>query len=170
MDPPTSSKSTLYIEKYIEPITTDKLSKHFDGIEHVHIGKGSDWAFVTFGSREQADLALEKYKYPKLTMECDLKNFINTESKYKGYRVMSKSKWDRKTIEYFQLQRSMQISLSLMKSSGSRKAIYTSAVVCKFMNIYPTATQKTVKRLFEMVAPVSFIDFDIDNLHHVCPH
>jgi hypothetical protein len=160
--PSEEDQRTIYIEKSSVNIKYETICNLFKDILSVYVGKISDFAFVVFKTSLAYEKAVSKFEYPILKCDTNIAQFIYAEKNYKcGFRIMSKMEWNKRTIEYLQLQQKTLETLHESRvSKGDNVAAFVDGVVCKFAGIHADSPLKIIKRLFEMVAPVSFIDLE----------
>ncbi|KAI8850320.1 hypothetical protein BC829DRAFT_389767 [Chytridium lagenaria] len=79
-----------------------------------------------------------------------------------GIRVLPITEWDFRTKIYMEKQqeRKEKLTALLRGASGTETTLkFEGGTVCQFKNVHPNTSAKVLKQLFEMVAPVSFVDY-----------
>lgn len=154
--------NTIYIEKYTMKINYNAIMKTFGmyDIKSIYIGKKEEYAFIVFETILDAQDVASKYQFPILNAKTNIMDFIKLEKQYKcGFIIMPYQEWHKRSVEYFELFKKSQQALNdVMEHSGTKKATFEDGVVCKFKGIHEESPLKVIKRLFEMVAPVSYVD------------
>ncbi|KAI8590917.1 hypothetical protein BDZ88DRAFT_412760 [Geranomyces variabilis] len=139
----------------------------------------SDYAFVVFESVAGCMSALEKYasSFRLVTADTNLREYLEdkereTETETNGVvellgkvRVLSKRRWIELSDEY---EAALAARHDLLRrvthqAVGTHAAEYQAKVVGRFWDVHSGTNTKVLKRLFEMVAPVAFVEFRRNN-------
>ncbi|KND04924.1 uncharacterized protein SPPG_00615 [Spizellomyces punctatus DAOM BR117] len=169
---------TVYIER-LPPRATERhitdLFYPFGRVQRVIFSKmygdeskHAGFAFAIFEKASDAARAVDAIggRFRKMLPDVDLKSFTEEEVNLGGLgevRVMSKTQWRALTNEYAALlkRRKEELFNVIQGQMGTHeKAEYQSRIVAKFSGAHKSTTPKVLKRLFEMIAPVSFIDLN----------
>ncbi|KAI8917171.1 hypothetical protein DFJ77DRAFT_459423 [Powellomyces hirtus] len=126
----------------------------------------SEFAFVVFDHKDTVAKALDIFgsRFQELANDSDLRSFtddIEHDDKLGHIRVMPKSQWIELTNNYETLLgvRTQQLQEHTRNQAGWQTAQYQSKVVGRFSDVFRGTNTKIIKRLFEMIAPVTFVDF-----------
>ena len=152
---------TLYIECLPLKYSLQDIKTQFQvygSIKDVTIPLKSNgtYAFVTFESKESTRIALMDSKYVSFQQAWERKD----SNRY--WRGFYKSEWDKRTLEYLEkIEKDKERVLKRkLEHIGSHPSlVFIPNVICKFKNVHFQANSKSIKFLFEMVAPVAFIEY-----------
>ncbi|KAJ3154551.1 hypothetical protein HDU86_004680 [Geranomyces michiganensis] len=176
---------TIYVERIPVKKSAAVLTKQFGPCEKVIIppeavNPMSDYAFVVFESVAGCASALAKFadSFRPVTVDTNLLEYLeqedqdaeadggNKEVELLGkVRVLSKCRWIELSEEYQAAlaARHEQLHKVTHQAVGTHSAEYTAKVVGRFWDVHPATNTKILKRLFEMVAPVAFVEFRRNN-------
>ncbi|KAJ3188856.1 hypothetical protein HDU85_004570 [Gaertneriomyces sp. JEL0708] len=128
------------------------------------------FVFAVYHDEGSAQRAIERLStsYQPVTKNMDIQAFVKESlahakenmRKKPMWRAMMKTQWDVLTSEYVLLhqERQRQLKQALAARCGHNKAEFQSKVVVKFAHVHRATDAKTLKKLFSMVAPVTFVD------------
>ncbi|KAI9011156.1 hypothetical protein BC832DRAFT_326481 [Gaertneriomyces semiglobifer] len=128
------------------------------------------FVFAVYHDEDSAQHAIERLStsYQPVTKNMDIQAFVRESlahakenmRKKPMWRAILKTQWDVLTNEYVLLhqERQRQLKQALAARCGHNKAEFQSKVVVKFSHVHRATDAKTLKKLFSMVAPVTFVD------------
>ncbi|KAI8827192.1 uncharacterized protein EV422DRAFT_512982 [Fimicolochytrium jonesii] len=165
---------TLYVDHLPAKTTSDALGKcfaPFGAVERcvfpeIRGDQASVWAFVVFETQEEMENAARHFGtlWRPLTTETDLKTFIETpphpSTPLGEIRTIPKPRWNELTDTYASLHTSRKSHLHQLSQNHHpvQKAVFQTRVLAKFTGAHPQATTRVLRKLFEMIAPVSFVE------------
>jgi hypothetical protein len=134
---------TLYVEA-----DWSKVENIVDlaNVETVWHSSNGSFHFITFNNEMESEKALISHLRVK-----------------SGLRWMRKMEWNNRMIKYEEL---MNAQISFFEESLGTKTVvenrleYLPGVIGCFSNVNPNTDRKTIKRLFEMIAPVRYVDYN----------
>jgi RNA recognition motif-containing protein len=120
-------------------------------------------AFITFEEASSLELVIQTFPFTQLQ---DITSKNNTYS----YFILSKLDWQKRSLEYQSLLELKRQQLQELKESraGTHASLaFEAGVVAQFKNVHSETSSRVLKALFEMIAPVSFIDYSGGTSGHV---
>ncbi|KAJ3092392.1 La- protein 7 [Quaeritorhiza haematococci] len=121
------------------------------------------YAFVTFATVEDMKVAMKAIRKQYVPLKPDNVEQVIRDGLEGNVRVraMSKNEWIKRTDEYRALLNRRYEELdAAMKSSigGHESAEYQKGVVAQYTGVHKQTSRKILKKLFDIVAPVAYVD------------
>ena len=139
---------TIYIEAHGYKLTLETITnkcRPFGEVESIK--EFHKYAFVTFKAPESASNMVRDSCYQPFAMD----PFLVQD------RIMSKQAWNNLMTEYYSLKHvAAKPNINPMK----QKAIYEKGTIIHFQNTHPKSNSRIIRQLFELVAPIAFIDYE----------
>ena len=137
----------------------------FGPIESTYIppsahGSKARYGFIMYKNAKDAQSAVESLSQSYKPLHTLLDQPLSNEPQA---RVLSKHEWNTRMREYQSLLETRKQQLIQLKESraGSHPpAAYERGIMAQFTHVHPDTNSKTLKHLFELVAPVAYIDLD----------
>jgi hypothetical protein len=128
--------------------------------EIVGVVERERFGFVTFEENASALKAEADCKWSSLKFE--------NAFQPRGHRVILKTKWNALMSEYYSRQIQLNNRESASNVNLNSGISFCPGVLVYFMGVHQNTTSKTIKRLFEMVAPVAYVDYNFGEQQGYC--
>ncbi|KAJ3282493.1 hypothetical protein HK104_010866 [Borealophlyctis nickersoniae] len=162
-------RRTVYVENMSPNMDAKPLTKLFSKVGEVervylpfkrpHRGYG----FVVFSHPGSVEIAVNLSEWKKLYPGVDLKSWIGENTAF-PFRVMPKNVWNERMAEYTALlakKKAEEVKGIPKKSSSAAQTGLQRGVIAKYRGVHPETDRRTLKKLFELVAPVAYVDHTI---------
>lgn len=124
--------------------------EQFGSINSTWISDTKMYGFVTFSSKSSAIKAIKSLPWKSYEMG----QFGSTLPQ----RIMSKIEWNGRTREYFKSLEDARVMRAGMKVEAIKSIEYQEGVIASISGLSTTTTSKRIKLMFEIVAPIAFVD------------
>ncbi|KAJ3037225.1 hypothetical protein HDV00_001857 [Rhizophlyctis rosea] len=126
-------------------------------------------AFVVFSDAKSVSDAIGRSSWKSIYPGMDVKGLLEEDEvdDVKGkipYRIMSKSEWIKRMDEYSSIlekKRAMEERV-IQDTVGTHELHFQEGLVAEFAGVHQKTNRKVLKRLFEMIAPVAYVDYTIN--------